>query len=101
MRLKDLTELIVNNDDCVVLKTKENREMDLISLGVFNGDEIMFRLTKGKQITCTVFLVGGKHFSWDWGNNGYTLVSDSTRKKGYLIQNYIEQDYGIKCLFPR
>lgn len=98
MRLKNFTELVANNDDCVVLKVKENHEMDLILLGVFDGDENMFRLTKGRGVTCTVWRKNGKSYSWYWGN-GYTLVSDSMRKKGELIQNCIEQDYGIKCLF--
>mgnify|MGYP007102041782 CR=1 FL=1 len=99
MDLKDLTELVVNNNDCVVLKVKENNEIDLIAFGVFNGDEKMFRLTKGRQVTCTVFLTNGKHFSWEWGASGYTLVSDSMRTKGRIIQNCIERSYGIKYLF--
>ena len=99
MRLKDLTELVANNDDYVVLKVKENHEMDLITLGVFDGDEDMLRLTKGRTVTCTVWRKSLKSYSWHWGDSGYTLVADSMRKKGKLIQNCIEQDYGIKCLF--
>ena len=39
MDLKDLTELVINNKDCVVLKVKENHEIDLIAFGMFNGDK--------------------------------------------------------------
>lgn len=46
MKLKDMVELVANNDDCVVLKVKDGQEMNLISLGCFNGDEAMMRLTK-------------------------------------------------------
>lgn len=33
MKLKDMVELVANNDDCVVLKVKDGQEMNLISLG--------------------------------------------------------------------
>ena len=97
MRLKDLTELVCNSDECVVLKVKDHSETDLICLGHFRGDETMFRLTKGQDVTCTIFHKEGRPTSWFWGRGGYTLVSDSLRKAGKIIQNCIEQDYGIKC----
>lgn len=49
MKLKDMVELLSNNDACVVLKVKDGQEMNLISLGCFNGDEVMMRLTKGRD----------------------------------------------------
>ena len=97
MRLKDITTVAVNNAECVVLKVEEGHEMDLIALGCLSGNETMLRLTKGADVTCTVFLKNGKSFSWYWGISGYTLVSDSIRKMGRKIQNCIEKDYGIKC----
>ena len=33
MKLKDMVELAVDNQDCVVLKVKDGQEMNLISLG--------------------------------------------------------------------
>ena len=36
MKLKDMVELLSNNDACVVLKVKDGQEMNLISLGCFN-----------------------------------------------------------------
>ena len=97
MKLKDMVELAANNDECVVLKVKEGQEFNLISLGCFNGDETMFRLTKGKDVTCTVFRQGGKSFSWHWGISGYALVSDQVSRMGKLIQNCIQKDFGIRC----
>jgi hypothetical protein len=96
--LYDLTTLDCNNDNCVILNVKENTEIDLIRLGCFNGDETMFRLTKGNKVTCTVFTKNDKHYSWYWGD-GYTLVSDALWKRGQMIQKCIEKDYGIKCLY--
>ena len=99
MRLKDVTELLCNNDDCVVLKVKDGCEKDLICLGYFRGDETMFRLTKGHDVTCTIFHKNGRPTSWCWGRCGHTLVSDSFHKAGKMIQNCIEHDYGILCEF--
>ena len=94
MKLCQLVDVVVNNEACVVLKVKEGKEMDLIALGCFDGNETMLRLTKGKVHTATIF--GGKEpFSWHWGSGGYTIVSEKTKQCGQLIQGCIEEDFGI------
>ncbi|MBQ2695072.1 hypothetical protein IJG04_00315 [Candidatus Saccharibacteria bacterium] len=97
MMLSEITEVVVDNADCVVLKVKDGHEMDLIALGCFDGTETMFRLTKGETVTCTVFYKNRKAFSWHWGQRGYTLVSPKTEKQGQLIQACIERDFMIRC----
>ena len=99
MKLKDMVELLSNNDACVVLKVKDGQEMNLISLGCFNGDEVMMPLTKGRDVTCTLFRKNGKSFSWHWGASGFTLVTDQVWRMGQLIQSCIENDFGIKCKY--
>ena len=94
-KLYNCVELAVNNSDCVVLKVKKGKEFDLISLGCFDGDETMFRLTKGDKHTCTVWRDGSNPFSWEWGIGGHTLVSDKTNKVGKMIQDCIENDFRI------
>lgn len=94
MKLSNLVEIAANNEECVVLKVKENAQMELIALGCFDGNESMFRITKGKQHTATIFN-GDQSFSWNWGTNGYTLVSDKVKKCGQLIQSCVEEDFGI------
>jgi hypothetical protein len=94
MKLSNLVDIAVNNEECVVLKVKENVMMDLIALGCFDGDETMFRITKGEQHTATLFR-GNHHFSWGWGNKGYTSVSDKQAKCGHLIQACVEEEFGI------
>ena len=54
-KLADYVEIMENNTECVVLKVRPGSRMGLISLGCFNGDEEMVRLTKGRTQTCTVF----------------------------------------------
>ena len=95
MKLCNLVNIIDNNMDCVVLKVKDNMQIELIKLGYFSGDEDIIRLTKGKNHTCSVFYKYGTNFSWEWGSRGYTLVSDLVSKKGKMIEECITEDFDI------
>lgn len=95
IRLCSLVEILENNMECVVLKVKDSVQTELICLGCFNGDETMFRLTKGENHTCTVFRDGVKPFSWSWGCSGHTIVADSVAKCGRMIESCISEDFGI------
>lgn len=94
--LFDYVEIVEDNMECAVLKVKPDSRMGLIALGCFNGNEEMFRLTKGRTQTCTVFYKNGKSFSWDWGDGGHTLVSESTDKCGRMIQLCLENDFHVR-----
>lgn len=94
MKLCHLVEIATNNEECVILKIKDDARIDLISLGCFDGDEKMLRITKGGKHTATVF-TENNHFSWHWGEGGYTIVSEKTSKCGRLIQECVEEDFGI------
>ena len=94
-RLLDCVELAENNERCVILEVKPGCEMDLIRLGCFNGDEKMFRLTKGNDHTLTVFTNNGKSYNFGFGNSGYTLVSDQLKQQRELIVDCIKLDYAI------
>lgn len=95
-RLSQMVNIIENNYDCVVLKVKKNQFLNLIALGCFNGDETMFRFTKGRDHTYTVWHgEDNKHYSWFSGESGYTLVSDKISKQGYVIRQAIQEDFGI------
>ena len=93
--LSQLVEIISNTEDAVVLKVKPNSEVDLICLGCFNGDETMFRLTKGRSITCTVWTKRGTNYSWSWGEGGHTLVTENMTKRGRMIQQCVEDYFDI------
>ena len=77
MKLCDMVTLKIDNAECVVLKVKDGQEMNLLGLGCFNGNEKILRLTKGKTVTCTVICDDGHRYSWHWGADGYTLVTDA------------------------
>lgn len=90
-----LVDIIENNEECVILQVKENKKLDLIKLGCFDGNEEMMRLTKGRDHTCTIFRTNDKPFSWDWGESGYTLVSEKLTAMGKLIEECITEDFDI------
>lgn len=92
-KLANLVQVVENNKECVILEVT-GRSIDLIKLGCFNGDETMFRLTKGGDHICTVW-TNEKHYSWHWGDSGHTIVSKQTENMGKLIQECIEQDFEI------
>lgn len=95
-KLSTMVTIAENNEECVILKVKKNQFANLVGLGCFNGDETMFRLTKGRNHTCTVWHgPENKSYNWYWGESGYTLVSDKMDKEGSLIQNCIQNELGI------
>lgn len=90
-----LVDIIENNEECVILKVKDNKKLDLIKLGYFDGNEELMRLTKGRNHTCTIFKTNGKSFSWYWGSSGCTLVSDNVSAMGKIIESCITEDFDI------
>lgn len=93
IEIKDCFEVVYNNDECVLLRAKTNKEVELFALGLDNVE--MIRMTKGERQDCTLKFKNGNSFSWHWGMGGYTLVSDSTRDLGYKILHCIEYDFEI------
>ena len=90
-----LVDIVENNENCVLLQVKDNKKLDLIKLGCFDGNEELMRLTKGEDHTCTIFRTNGESFSWYWGRSGYTLVSNNFSTLGKLIEECITEDFDI------
>ena len=91
-KLADCIEVITNNDNCVMLKIKEDKRMDLIATGYFYGDEEMIGMTKGNDNNSyTIWSNNGK--TCDWNNR--TLKSDDLRKLQKIIAKCIHHDLGI------
>ena len=93
-KLVELVKIVENNEECVILEVV-GTPLDLIRLACFNGNEKMFRLTKGGNHTCTVWKDGGDNYSWYWGPSGTLMVSEQMKAQAKLIQECIEQDFEI------
>ena len=95
MKLKDMVTIVHNDMESIVLEVKENQKMNLICLGCFRGDEILIRLTKGGDHTCTIWYKDGTVFDWHWGSRGTTLVAPNTDNMRKKIVDCIEIDFGV------
>lgn len=89
--LKDCVE-IINEPTFVLVKVKEGKEMDMIMTGLFEGNETMFRITKGSDHNCTTWYKNGTNWSWHHGINSCTLVADSVWKAWREIEKVIAQE---------
>ena len=76
----------------VLIKVKQDKEMDMIMTGLFTGAETMFRITKGEDHNCTTWYKNGNVFEWHHGRNGYTLVADSVWNAWREIESMIAKE---------
>lgn len=95
MKFHDLYQIVNNNDDCVILRLKEGSEHDLWLLPFFDGNEKDIKVSKGEGSTITVKTLDGNIYSWSWGGRHYTLTSENVSKKGHLIKQALELDFGL------
>ena len=84
-------DLIHNDEDCVILKVKENKKMDLFKTGCMDGNETLIRVTKGENLCYCIQYEDGKCFNF----TGRTLVSDNICNLKELIVNTIVYHFGI------
>lgn len=96
-RLCELVDIAVNNEACVVFTPKKDTRMDFISLGCFNGNEEMIRMTKGRTPEITVFYKDGSNFSYHFGEGSTTVISGSYPRQREMIRECAILDFGIVC----
>lgn len=95
-KLCEMVEIKVNNMQCVILKVKEGMRFDLMGLGCFYGDEEYIRITKGgSHHEYTVWTSETEHHTWGAGGNRSTIVSEDISKCTALIQECVQEDFGI------
>ncbi len=96
MKLVDLVNVVCNDNKSVILEIKKNSSLDLVKLG-FSGEEKQIRYTKGENHIITIWKNDNKSYSWEFGANGFTLISESLEEKQKLIVDCIEKDLCINC----
>lgn len=86
MKLNQLMVITANTDECVILEFKPGiTKRDKILSGLFDGNEEMIRVTKGRDQYYTVFKDDGSHWGWHCGDSGFTLVSSNVDELRKLI----------------
>ena len=89
-KLTSIVSVIHNDMDCVVLKIANNKRMELIFTGCFDGDETMIRMTKELPHIYTIFK-GDKYYSTAFEKN----VEYKVKKMIELIRETVVEDFGI------
>ena len=79
-----------NDDSQVVLKVsvKDNLQVDFTPLIQRNYDYIT--VTKGENHTLTVIKKDGKSFSFNWGEHGFTLISENLERLKREVVKFIK-----------
>lgn len=90
--LKGATELVADNDACVVLRVRPGHEEELVAMGCFSGHEAMFRVTKGTWPSYAVFYAHGEPVAWHPMNED---LPDGYHEMTLAIRHCVEVEYGI------
>ena len=96
-KLCDLVDVVINNENCVVFKIKDDTRMDLIALGCFKGTEDMIRMTKGRTPEITIFNQDGSNYAYHFGEGSTTVISDNLCQQRTKIRECAILDFGIVC----
>lgn len=94
-RLTELVELVSNTDDAVVFKVKDNKQIELLSIGCFNGDEKLISVAKLNDFTdyniYTIVYKNDQHMSFIANE----LVGAKLRSMKKHLERMIIFDFGI------
>ncbi len=94
IKLCDIVEIQENNNSSILLKVKENKKVELISLGLDPTLDFIY-LSKGKNHTMKLIYTDNNVTSFDFGEGGYTLISNDLKNQKDLILNCITDDFCI------
>ena len=95
--IKDVCELIVDNENVAIVKfhneTEEER-IKLLAIGCFNGTENLYCITKrlreiDKQYVKSID-IHNETFTFDYGGSSNTCVGSSTIRRNNLIKEFLK-----------
>lgn len=94
-RLTELVEILNNTNDAVVFKVKDNKQIELLSIGCFNGDEKFISVAKLNEYNenniYTIVYNDNRHFSF----TSNELVGSKLRSMKMHLERMIIFDFGI------
>ena len=90
--LEQVFTLVEATPGQVVLKVLADNPLTVAKFPFVSMDMAYITVTRGKNHTLTVTKKDGKTWSFDWGERGYTLISDNTERLKKAAIEYIE-DY--------
>lgn len=95
--IKDVCELIVDNDNVAIVKFHNETEEDkikLLAIGCFNGTENIYCVTKRESTFDKQYVksidIHNESFTFDYGGGSSTCICSSTRKRNALIKEFMK-----------
>lgn len=89
--LEQVFTLVEATPGQVVLKVLVNDPLTVAKFPFVSMDMAYITVTRGKNHTLTVVKKDGKTWSFNWGESGYTLISDNTERLKKAVVEYIEE----------
>ena len=95
--LKEVCELIVDNDNVAIIKfhneTEEER-IKLLAIGCFNGTENLYCVTKRKSNYDKQYVksidIHNESFTFDYGGSSCSCVSSATISRNNMIKDFMK-----------
>ena len=89
--LEKIFQLVKANPGQVTIKVTHNDDpLKIAEYPFVSSDMAYITVTKGKRHTLTVIRKDGTTWSFNWGEGGYTLISDNTERLKKAVVEYIE-----------
>lgn len=95
--IKDVCELIVDNENVAIVKFHNETEEDrikLLAIGCFNGTENLYCVTKIKSSYDKQYVksidIHNETFTFDYGGGSSTCVGSATTRRNKLIKEFMK-----------
>ena len=95
--IKDVCELIVDNENVAIVKFHNETEEDkikLLAIGCFNGTENLYCVTKRQREIDKQFVkaidIHNAAFTFDYGGSSSTCVGSATIRRNNLIKEFMK-----------
>ena len=89
--LDQVFELVKEEPKQVIIKVNADDPLTIALFPFVSSDMAYITVTRGKNHTLTVVKKDGKTWSFNWGENGHTLISDNTERLKKAAIEYIEE----------
>ena len=93
--MSEVFELVSRQPNQVVIKVNADDNLVVAMNPYINKEMDYITVTRGSNHTLTVIRKNGTTWSFDWGDGGYTLIGDSTKRLKNEVIKFIEYECNI------
>lgn len=90
--LKEIFKLISADEDKVILEVLADSPLKVAMFPFVSSEYNYITVTRGRDHVLTVIKKDGKTFSFDFGDSGHTLISDSLKELKKYVLKFIEDN---------